>query len=92
MDDKYDTYKTANIEINQQLCFERLVNYLFFGTSSYTCEIYIFERVTQLAHPSALLCQSCRSYMLALELIMTVYNCKTAAIAFIHLSIVSMIS
>jgi hypothetical protein len=31
MDDKYDTYKTANIEINQQLCFERLVNYLFFG-------------------------------------------------------------
>jgi hypothetical protein len=32
-----------------------------------TCEIYIFERATQLAHPSALLCQSCRSYMLALE-------------------------
>jgi hypothetical protein len=57
-----------------------------------TCEIYISERATQLAHPSALLCQSCRSYMLALELIMTVYNCKTAAIAFIHLSIVSMIS
>jgi hypothetical protein len=67
MDDKYDTYKTANIEINQKFCFERLVIYLFFGTSSYTCEIYIFERVTQLAHPSALLCQSCRSYMFALE-------------------------
>jgi hypothetical protein len=35
MDDKYDTHKTANIEITQKLCFERLVNYLFFGTSSY---------------------------------------------------------
>jgi hypothetical protein len=37
----------------------------------HTCEIglYILERVTQLAHPSALLCQSCRSYMLALEMI-----------------------
>jgi hypothetical protein len=35
----------------------------------HTCEIglYILERVTQLAHPSALLCQSCRSYMLALR-------------------------
>jgi hypothetical protein len=29
MDDNYDTYKTANIEINQ-LFFERLINYLIF--------------------------------------------------------------
>jgi hypothetical protein len=65
---------------------------IYFLELHHTFEIYIFERVTQLAHPSALLCQSCRSYMLALELIMTMYNCKTAAIAFIHLSIVSMIS
>jgi hypothetical protein len=65
---------------------------IYFLELHHTCEIYIFERVTQLAHPSALLCQSCRSYMLALVLIMTVYNCKTASIAFIHLSIVSMIS
>jgi hypothetical protein len=63
---------------------------IYFLELHHTCEIYMFERVTQLAHPSALLCQSCRSYMLALELI-TVYNCKTAAVAFIYLSIVSMI-
>jgi hypothetical protein len=40
---------------------------IYFLELHHTCEIYIFERVTQLAHPSALLCQSCRSYMLALE-------------------------
>jgi hypothetical protein len=40
---------------------------IYFLEFHHTCEIYIFERVTQLAHPSALLCQSCRSYMLALE-------------------------
>jgi hypothetical protein len=34
MDDNYDTYKTANIEINQ-LFLERLINYLIFRTSSY---------------------------------------------------------
>jgi hypothetical protein len=63
---------------------------IYFLELHHTCEIYIFERVTQLAHPSALLCQSSRSYMLALELT-TVYKCKTAAIVFIYLSIVSMI-
>jgi hypothetical protein len=40
---------------------------IYFLELHHTCEIYFFERVTQLAHPSALLCQSCRSYMLALE-------------------------
>jgi hypothetical protein len=40
---------------------------IYFLELHHTCEIYMFERVTQLAHPSALLCQSCRSYMLALE-------------------------
>jgi hypothetical protein len=40
---------------------------IYFLELHHTCEIYIFERVTQLAHPSALLCQSGRSYMLALE-------------------------
>jgi hypothetical protein len=34
MDDNYDTYKTANIEINQ-LFLERLINYLIFELSSY---------------------------------------------------------
>jgi hypothetical protein len=30
---------------------------IYFLELHHTCEIYIFERVTQLAHPSALLCQ-----------------------------------
>jgi hypothetical protein len=45
MDDNYDTYKTANIEINQ-LFFERLIKYFFFELHL-SCGIYIFDRVRQ---------------------------------------------
>jgi hypothetical protein len=34
MDNNHDTYKTANIKINQ--FFERLIKYLIFRTSTYT--------------------------------------------------------
>jgi hypothetical protein len=47
MDDTYDSYKTANIQINQLVFFfEPLINYLIFELHI-TCEIYIFGRVTQ---------------------------------------------
>jgi hypothetical protein len=45
MDDNYDTYKIATIEINR-LFFKRLINYLIFKLNL-TCERYIFDRVTQ---------------------------------------------
>jgi hypothetical protein len=46
MDDNYDTYTTANIEINQ-LFLESLINYLIFFQLHHTCEIFIFDRVTR---------------------------------------------
>jgi hypothetical protein len=64
MDDNYDTYKTANIEINQ-LFLERLINYLILRTSSYLWNIYFWPRYIEFAHLSALLRRSSRSYMSA---------------------------
>jgi hypothetical protein len=40
---------------------------IYFLELHHTCEIDILNALHNIAHPSALLCQSCRSYMLALE-------------------------
>jgi hypothetical protein len=45
MDDNHDTYKTANIKINQLFLNAWLSIWIF--ELHLTCEIYVFERVKQ---------------------------------------------
>jgi hypothetical protein len=90
MDDNHDTYKTANIKTNQHflnacLSYEFLNSTLLVKSMSLNALNTIRSSFSTFAPVKSFLHVSVRTDYKA-------YNCKTAAITLIYLSIVSMIS
>jgi hypothetical protein len=90
MAENHDTYKTANIEINQ--FFERLIKYLIFANFILHVKYISLNALNRIRSPFSAFAPVKSFRHVSVRTDDKVYNCKTAAINFIFLSIVSMIS
>jgi hypothetical protein len=90
INDNHDRYKTVNIEINE--LFGTLDKVLIFSNLILLVEYILLSALNRIRFPASTFALVNSFIHLNVRTDDIVYNCKTAAISFIHLSPDSMIS